>query len=133
MIPVGFFDSKKWIDTMVDVPYPSEYHVRNLRHLAADHGFLNPFAHRAVFDVLTMLTIMSKYDLDEIVELSQEPLFMIYAVCSPPWTDNGVSSNEARKNGFRWNVELKLWTKQIRERQWDQEQQKATAYKLRRI
>ncbi len=44
-----------WIDTMVDIDFPPRLTARKLSHLAAEHGFLNPFPHRAVFDVMTML------------------------------------------------------------------------------
>ncbi len=52
---------KKWIDTLTDLPLGSKINTRKLGYLAAEHGFLNPFSHRAVFDVLTMLKVMSHY------------------------------------------------------------------------
>jgi DNA polymerase-3 subunit epsilon len=54
-------NSLPWIDTTEDIPYPKEITMHNLTYLAAAHGFLNPFAHRAVFDVLTMLRVFSCY------------------------------------------------------------------------
>src|SRR5690349_19859099 len=49
---------KPWIDSRTDVPYPSKIKARKLTHLAAEHGFANPFQHRALFDCLTMLKIL---------------------------------------------------------------------------
>jgi DNA polymerase-3 subunit epsilon len=49
--------NKPWLDTRTDIKYPEHITTRNLRHLASEHSFLNPFAHRAVFDVLTMLKV----------------------------------------------------------------------------
>lgn len=60
-----------WIDTTVDVKYPEKIKTRNLCHLAAEHNVLNPFRHRALFDVLTMFEIMKHYDLDAIIARSR--------------------------------------------------------------
>ena len=37
------------------------------------HGFLNPFPHRAVTDVMSMLKIASQYDLDRMADLAKLP------------------------------------------------------------
>jgi DNA polymerase-3 subunit epsilon len=53
---------KPWIDTSCDIAFPDSMKTRNLKHLACEHNFINPFAHRALFDVLTMLNMVCKYD-----------------------------------------------------------------------
>lgn len=98
-----------WIDTSVDIDYPAHIQTRKLTHLAAEHGFLNPFAHRAVFDVLTMLAILSKYEADRVLALSREPSIKVRAVTIPPWEDGGVSTNAAKGRGFRWDGQAKQW------------------------
>lgn len=99
----------EWIDSSVDVPYPESVSTRKLTHLAAEHGFVNPFAHRAVFDVLTMLHIMSKYDAKEILALSKSPSITIRAVVT------FAEKEQARTRGYRWNAEQKWWVKTVKE------------------
>src|SRR5271170_1799256 len=54
--------SKLWIDTRADIDRPPRDSHR-LGYMAADHGFLNPFPHRAMFDVMTMFTILMAKDI----------------------------------------------------------------------
>ena len=49
--------------------------TRSLPYLAADHGFLNPFPHRALFDVMTMIQIAGMYDINEILKYADSPIF----------------------------------------------------------
>jgi len=65
---------------VVDVPSPPQITTRKLAHLAAEHGFLNPFAHRAVFDVLTMLKILSCYPIENVIISSNQPLMKLVAL-----------------------------------------------------
>lgn len=98
-----------WIDTVMDLPYPEEITTRKLVHVAAEHGFVNPYAHRAVFDTLTMLTVMSNYDFDKVLERQQSPSVEVVAQ---------VSYDErelAKKRSFRWDGQRKLWTKSMKE------------------
>ncbi|HDZ13562.1 MAG TPA: 3'-5' exonuclease, partial [Pricia sp.] len=67
------FDDSHWIDTMTDIPYPEKIKTRSLPYLAAEHGFLNPFPHRALFDVMTMIQIAGMYDFDEILKYADSP------------------------------------------------------------
>jgi len=67
----GMAFTKPWIDTITDLPYPEAITTRKLTHLAAEHGFINPFPHRAVTDVLTTLRILSTYPDDEIEKYAQ--------------------------------------------------------------
>jgi DNA polymerase III subunit epsilon len=122
-----------WIDTSCDVPYPEKIKTRNLVHLAAEHGFLNPFAHRALFDVLTMLKVLSFYDFGKVLALSKEPSFVIQAQCEKPWEDGGKSTEEAKANGFRWDGKSKRWLKTIRESQRLPEMEKAKLYKITEV
>jgi DNA polymerase III alpha subunit (gram-positive type) len=101
--------SLSWIDTLTDLSYPSKITSRKLNHLAADHGFLNPFAHRAIFDVLTMLEILSKYDINEVVKMAASPTCRIYAKVSFEQKDL------AKKEGFRWDAQARVWFKDIKE------------------
>ena len=94
---------RPWLDTIVDIKYPPLIKTRNLRHLAAEHGFLNHFPHRAVFDVLTMFKVMEKYDLNDIIARSKEPTLYVQAL---------VSFDEkelAKARGYRWYAPTKTW------------------------
>lgn len=97
--------SLPWIDTKEDLPFDYPVSSRKLSHLAADHGFMNPFAHRAVFDVITMLRVMSYYPMEKILEYQKfKPIEAV------------VSFNDrekAKEAGFSWNASLKKWWKKI--------------------
>jgi DNA polymerase-3 subunit epsilon len=71
--------NKVWIDTMIDIVRPKKMHGR-LTYMAADHGFLNPFPHRAMFDVMTMLTILNKHNLEPVLELAKSPTRVLKAL-----------------------------------------------------
>jgi|SRR5271157_1016305 len=72
---------KVWIDTKADLETPPRNSTR-LTYMAADHAFLNPFPHRAMFDVMTMLKILDKYDLDEVLVVSKSPTVRLKAIVS---------------------------------------------------
>lgn len=94
-----------WIDTIVDVKYPPLIKTRNLKHLAAEHGFLNPLPHRAVFDVLTMFKVMEQYDLEAIIARSNEPTVYLQAIVSFD------EKEKAKERGYRWFSSRKIWWK----------------------
>jgi DNA polymerase-3 subunit epsilon len=75
-----------------------------LTYLAADHGFLNPFAHRALFDCATTFRLVSPY-LPELVARSFEKEFTIRAVSSP-----FESKDVLKKRGYYWDQETRCWT-----------------------
>ena len=110
---------KPWMDTKTDVPYPEHIKTRKLTHLAADHGFANPFSHRALFDVLTMFKVMEEYDFNEIAELSKQPNVRVIANVS--YHDREL----AKKRGYYWDGENKRWTKIMKEEQAAKEKSEA--------
>ena len=98
-----------WIDTITDVPYPDSISTRRLGYLAAEHGFLIPFAHRALFDVMAMLKVLSLYDFAEVVKLQASPTLTIYG-------RHGYENNAtAKEHGFKWDAESKQWFRNIKE------------------
>lgn len=115
-----------WIDTSLDVPYPEHIKTRTLTHLAAEHGFLNPFAHRALSDVLTMLQVLANYDINRVLELSQEPKLTLAARVKKPWLDTAVEGKKetdlAKARGYRFNGESKRWQKIVRQSELRSEQ-----------
>ncbi len=120
---------KYWIDTSVDIIYPEKIKTRSLSYLATEHGFMNPFAHRALFDVLTMLRILSFYDIEEVVAISRQPNILLQAIGQKPWDDGGKSNDEIRSHGYRWDGGSKKWLKTIKEGQLEQEIARGRLYK----
>jgi DNA polymerase-3 subunit epsilon len=104
---------KPWIDTLTDVPYPNEIVTRKLNFLAAEHGFLNPFPHRAIFDTLTMLKVFSLYAIDHVVEDMKSPLVKIMAQVSYE------EKSKAKDLGFRWDPQNRHWYMEIRRLAWE--------------
>lgn len=104
-----------WIDTSADVDYPGHITTRKLSYLAAEHGFVNPFAHRAVFDVLTMFQVLKHYDSEQVITWAKAPNVEVRALVQ-------YSERElAKAQGYRWNAEKKWWIKQLKDFQFKQE------------
>jgi DNA polymerase III subunit epsilon len=109
-----------WIDTMFDIEYPSHIQMRSMWYLEHAHGFINPFPHRAVTDVLAMLKIASQYDLDRMAAMAESPNVTIVANLKAPNWKNSMEvkmfnkvKNKVSKAKFRWSPEDKLWTKTV--------------------
>lgn len=105
-----------WIDTQNDIDYPEEISSRKLTYLAAEHGFLNPFAHRAVFDVLTMLKVLENYNIDEALHSAQQPTVTLQALVS--YDDR----EKAKERRFRWDAQAKMWVRSIKQHKIEREQ-----------
>lgn len=103
------FPKTPWLDTSCDIVFPKEVTTRNLQYLAAEIGFLNPFRHRAVFDVLTMLRIASEHPLDKIIERSKEPMIYVQALV------DFQHNQQAKDFSFRWNPDKKIWWKGLKQ------------------
>lgn len=111
---------KPWIDTMIDIPYPKEFTSRKLSYLATDHGFMNPFPHRALFDTVTMMQILMQHDLTErFFESCKTPFMWVVARVSYEKKD------DAKSRGFIFDGTNKLWVKEVREALLDQERSEA--------
>lgn len=100
---------KPWIDTKIDLPFPPTIRSRSLVTLCAEHGFLNPFPHRALFDVAAMFKLLSMYDFDEIMSIVSTPLVWVRAKVS------FENKDKAKDAYFRWDSVNKFWVKHLRE------------------
>lgn len=103
-----------WIDTRTDIPFAVEPDSRKLKHLALDAGFINPFAHRAVFDVLTMLRVLSNYDIHAIIEYAKIPFVTVRAKVG--YDDRQLAKDQR----YSWEklgekTYPKCWVKRIKE------------------
>ena len=110
----SFFDKeitseKQWICSRMDIDYPLEITTRKLTYLAAEHNIINPFRHRAVFDVLTMMEIVKQYDIKKIIERSKSPTITIQALVSYE------EREKAKDAGFHWEAKSKTWQMLIKE------------------
>lgn len=108
-----------WIDTMLDVPFPRHIATRKLAYLGAEHGFLNPFSHRAVFDVLTMFKILAAYPMGPMLDSARQPIVMCVAVGMDEFAE------EPRKRGYHWRKGQRRWTKNLRQGQAEWERAEA--------
>ncbi len=102
---------KPWIDTRIDIPYPEKISTRKLEYLAYEHGFINPLSHRALTDCLAMWGIFCKYPLEEILESASTELVKVKA--NTTFTQKDL----AKKAGFNWDAEKKIWVKEMRAHQ----------------
>lgn len=81
--------------------------TRSLNYLAADHGFINPFAHRALFDCATTFRLVAPH-LNELVKNSYEPEIVVSA------TGAAFEKKDAlRTQGYRWDQEVRVWKKRV--------------------
>jgi DNA polymerase-3 subunit epsilon len=87
------------------------FRTRALNYLAADHGFVNPFAHRALFDCATTFRIMEPY-FAELVQRSYYREVRIFATRAPFET-----KDKLRNNRYRWDNEKRVWYKDVLEDQ----------------
>lgn len=114
------------IDTRHDLPFKKEPSSRRLTHLSADHGFINSFEHRAVFDVMACLKLLSHYDFAEVFAMSKIPFVTMRAKVS---YDDRQKAKDLRysweeANGTKYP---KWWVKAVRENAVEREIEAAKA------
>jgi len=105
---LGRIPEVTWIDSGVDYPFRDGIKTKRLSYLAADHGFLNPFAHRAFADCLTLYGITKQYDWQDILKYSLIPTVRIQAMVSY------ADKDKAKNAGFRWDDKMKAWYLEIK-------------------
>lgn len=99
-----------WCCSMRHVDWQKHgFKTQSLNYLAADHGFVNPFAHRALFDCATTFRVVAPY-LQEMIERSHMREFKIMAVNSP-----FESKDVLRERGYRWEPKDRFWYRVIPE------------------
>ncbi len=117
------YDEKVMIDSMIDVPYTENCKSRNLTYLAGFHLILNCFPHRAITDVMTMLSVMLKYPMEQILESAHSPMVEYVWKQDYPnkrkfkdikdyiiaMTEFDRRKDLAKANNFRWDADNKLW------------------------
>lgn len=126
------FESIPWIDTKTDLIFEREPDSRRLRHLALDYGFMNPFEHRAVFDVLTMLKVLSHQDIHKVIEYQKVPWVTLRALVE--YQDREL----AKAQRFSWEkigdkVYPKSWVKRVKADKMDAVIAECKGFKVVRI
>ena len=96
------------IDTMTDLPGVKG---EKLVTMCANHGFLNPFPHSALADAQSVLKLISFYDINKVAERADSPMIVVLS-----HQDRSNASNKAaRKAGFRWHGDFKVWWQAVKE------------------
>lgn len=108
-VEVPFLKSLPVLDTKVHLPNVNEFESLKLRYLSADHGFVLPFSHRAVFDSLACLKILTQYEIEAVIANSQKRRITIRALVD---YDNRQAARDKR---FYWEPSVKQWRKEIYE------------------
>jgi DNA polymerase III alpha subunit (gram-positive type) len=104
----SYFKKLKKMDTALDVPYPPKMATRKLVHLAAEHGFLNPFPHSTLSDIRTMFKVLEAYSLEEVVARSESPALTLCAKVV-------YETRElAKARRFYWDQEKQRWLKKVK-------------------
>lgn len=91
------------------------FRSRALNYLAADHGFVNPFAHRALFDCATTFRVIEPY-FAELVANSYLKEVRIYA--------RGAAfevKDKLRERSYKWDPQQRVWFKDVFENRLEEE------------
>lgn len=88
-----------------------------LNYLAADHGFINPFPHRALFDCATTFRLISPH-IGELIPTSYLKSYRIDALNSP-----FEKKDMLKEQGYRWDSQRRVWHKTILESHLERERE----------
>lgn len=101
-------EPKLAIDTMTDIP---DVKGEQLVTMCAKAGFLYD-AHSALDDAKAVLKLIERYQpFDGIVERAKSPTVVLRSLQNNTTENNKV----ARKAGFRWNGDFKIWWQSVKE------------------
>lgn len=127
-----FVHSTPWVDTKTDLPFETPPRSNHLGHLAYDMGFINPFPHRALSDVLTMLKVMSQFKFEDILAHAAIPWVTVRAVV--PFDDK----QKAKDRRYSWEKIgeksfPKMWVKRIKVNKLEEEVEALKPYQVVRV
>ena len=91
------------------------FRTRALNYLAADQGFVNPFAHRALFDCATTFRVVTPY-FEELIRRSYLREYLVSATGAAFETKDVL-----REHGYRWNPDARVWAKTLLEDELEEE------------
>lgn len=114
---LGIPDSK-WACTIRHIDWAAKKFKSNgLTYLAADHGFVNPFPHRALFDCATTFRLMEPH-FEELLRNYQQKEFTVFA-----WDSAFATKDLLRERKYNWQAELRVWKKDILESMVEEERE----------
>lgn len=91
------------------------FRSRALNYLAADHGFVNPFAHRALFDCASTFRLVAPH-MKELMENSYQREFRVFATGAP-----FDMKQKLKERAYMWDPAQRVWFKNILEHSLDSE------------
>lgn len=97
------------IDTLTDVKYRTKSKSYRLSYLLADHGFINPFPHRALTDAMSCAMLLYQYDIRQAIAVASTPIVEIKADVERQ------NKDLAKALQYQWDPERKIWFKKIRQ------------------
>jgi DNA polymerase III alpha subunit (gram-positive type) len=113
------------LDTMTDIPYSPHIRHRDLERLSISHNCVNSTYHRALPDVMTMFSVMSRYEWDDVMAYYVSPTREVQAIV-------GFDNNHlAKQCSFQWNPDRKQWLKKVKDLDMEVLQKKATEIGLK--
>jgi DNA polymerase III epsilon subunit-like protein len=107
-LAIGLPD-KLWVDTMTDLPVKG----MKLSTMCAEapYPFLISRAHSAPADAAATLDLAIQYGIEDAVERAKIPLVVIRS----HQARGDEANKQARKLGFIWNGQLKIWWQAVKE------------------
>lgn len=116
---LGGLPDVHWACSVRHIPWDRlGFGTKALNYLAADHGFVNPFPHRALFDCATTFRLVAPH-LDRLIAASYEREFRVAARGAP-----FDMKDKLRERGYRWDNSERVWWKEmiesylVEEREW---------------
>lgn len=103
------------IDTRFDLPLSDDKRERRLSNMAAEHGFANPFAHRALFDNATCFRMLMLYGLDPVLAhraVRDKLILLRFPFHGYDWLRDYVKRDPLR---FMWHKPGKVWYRRQKE------------------
>ncbi len=91
------------------------FRSRALNYLAADHGFVNPFAHRALFDCATTYRLIAPHFAD-LSRRCQEKEVRVFAKDAP-----FEKKDILRNRKYSWDTVRRVWSKCLSESKLEEE------------
>jgi DNA polymerase III alpha subunit (gram-positive type) len=105
---INLVPTKLEIDSMTDLPGTKG---EQLVTMCAKAGFLNPNAHSAEDDAKAVVKLVSNYNIEEVAARAASPTLVILSQQGRSQAENKA----ARKAGFRWNPDFRVWWNAVKE------------------
>jgi DNA polymerase-3 subunit epsilon len=101
-------ESPRWACTIKHIDWAAKgFKSTSLVYLGADHGFVNPFAHRALFDCASTFRIMQPH-FQELLKTHTQKMFTVHA-----WNSAFHTKDLLKERKYYWDAGSKVWKKDI--------------------